>query len=74
MPPPKNWLVSKLIGLCIAMMNYEPLNNVMIPMFDVVAQLIGAVPTPASSTSLAQISGTSKSIIEINKDSADDWV
>ena len=44
-------------------------------MFDVVARLIGAQPTPASMTALAQIvSGTSKSIIKINKDSAEEWV
>ena len=69
-----NWLKGKSIGLFITMLNYEPLNNIMIPMFDIMAGLIGAVPTPASSTSVTQISGTSKSIIEINKDSAEEWV
>ena len=69
-----NWLIGKLIGLYISMMNYEPLNNIMIPMFSVVAGLIGAVPTPASTTLAALAHGTSKSVIEINKNSAEEWV
>jgi len=55
------------------MMNYEPLNTVMIPMFDVMARIIGAVPTPASPTLAELPHGTSKSVIEINKNSAEEW-
>ena len=69
-----NWIIGKLVSLYISMMNYQPLMNITIPMFDMVATLIGAVPTAPSAT-LAQIpSGTSKSVITINKDSAADWV
>ena len=68
--PPDTWIVHKLVGIAVALLNYGPLNNIMIPMFDVMAGLIGAVPTHTDSTIP---SGVTKSIIEIGQNSADDW-
>ena len=67
---PDIWIVHKLFGLYFALMNYGPLYAFTNPMFDVMAGLIGAVPTHTSSTIP---SGATKSIIEINQDSANDW-